>query len=167
MVAGKFNLNTRDAAIPQALLSGVFRTEYPVANTMNSTDATNVGTALVSFTSGTASPRGPLLNKSELVTRFAQSADLAAALTGSEDVIKSKKEMVIRALSDPGQTRTWNLMIDVIAQSGRYPINLLTNPQASDLPKFVVEGEQRYWVHVAIDRFTGQVIDRQVEVVKE
>ena len=33
----------------------------------------------------------------------------------------------------------------------------------SDLPNFIVEGEQRYWVHVAIDRFTGQVIDQQVE----
>ena len=32
---------------------------------------------------------------------------------------------------------------------------------------FFVEGEQRYWVHVAIDRFTGQVIDKQIEVVNE
>ena len=55
-------------------------------------------------------------------------------------------------------------MIDVIAQSGRYPPTATT---AADLPKFIVEGEQRYWVHVAIDRFTGQVIDQQVEVVKE
>jgi hypothetical protein len=41
----------------------------------------------------------------------------------------------------------------------------------------IVEGEQRYWVHppslrfgeagVAIDRFTGQVIDKQIEVVNE
>jgi len=30
-----------------------------------------------------------------------------------------------------------------------------------------VEGEQYYWVHVAIDRFTGQVIDKQIEVVNE
>jgi hypothetical protein len=30
-----------------------------------------------------------------------------------------------------------------------------------------VEGEQRYWVHVGIDRFTGKIIDKQVEVVKE
>jgi hypothetical protein len=35
------------------------------------------------------------------------------------------------------------------------------------LSQFLVEGEKRYWVHVAIDRFTGEVIDRQVEVVKE
>jgi hypothetical protein len=33
--------------------------------------------------------------------------------------------------------------------------------------RFLVEREQRYWVHVAIDRFTGQVIDKQIEVVNE
>jgi len=55
-------------------------------------------------------------------------------------------------------------MIDVMAQSGHYPPTATT---AADLPNFIVEGEQRYWVHVAIDRFTGQVIDQQVEVVKE
>jgi hypothetical protein len=55
----------------------------------------------------------------------------------------------------------------VIAQSGRYP------PGATSLQNgFVVEGEQRYWIHqpvpgfgaadVAIDRFTGQVIDKQI-----
>ena len=49
----------------------------------------------------------------------------------------------------------------VIAQSGRYP------PNANNLASFTVEGEQRYWVHVAIDRFTGEVIDRQDEVVNE
>jgi hypothetical protein len=32
---------------------------------------------------------------------------------------------------------------------------------------FIVEGEQRYWVHVAIDRFTGQVIAKQIEIVNE
>ncbi len=52
-------------------------------------------------------------------------------------------------------------MIDVIAQSGKYP------PGETNLAKFVVAGEQRYWVHVAIDRLTGEVIDKQIEVVKE
>jgi len=32
---------------------------------------------------------------------------------------------------------------------------------------FVIEGERRYWVHVAIDRFTGQVIDKQIEIANE
>jgi hypothetical protein len=29
------------------------------------------------------------------------------------------------------------------------------------------ESEKRYWVHLAIGRFTGEVIDEQIEVVKE
>ena len=60
-----------------------------------------------------------------------------------------------------GTTRVWNVMIDLIAQTGRYPAN------AATLDKFNVEGEQRYWVHLAIDRYTGQVIDKQIETVKE
>jgi len=65
-------------------------------------------------------------------------------------------------LSDTCQTRTWNLLIDVIAQSGKYP------PTAQNLQNdFIVEGEKRYWLHVAIDRFTGQAIDRQIEAVHE
>jgi hypothetical protein len=31
----------------------------------------------------------------------------------------------------------------------------------------MVEGEQRYCVQVAIDRFTGKVLDKQIEVVNE
>jgi len=45
---------------------------------------------------------------------------------------------------------------------GRYP------PNATGLQNgFVVAGEQRYWVHVTIDRFTGRIIDKQVELVNE
>jgi hypothetical protein len=40
-------------------------------------------------------------------------------------------------------------------------------PSATSLAQFVAEGEKRYWPHVAIDRFTEQVVDRQAEVVKE
>ena len=48
-------------------------------------------------------------------------------------------------------------MLDVIAQSGRYP------PTATSLQNgFVVEGEQRYWVHVATGRiYRGS--DRQAD----
>ena len=49
----------------------------------------------------------------------------------------------------------------VKAQSGPYP------PTASNLSQFVVEGEKRYWLHIAIDRFTGEVIDQQLEAVYE
>jgi len=77
-------------------------------------------------------------------------------------VPKTQRESIARALGEVDQTRTWNLLIDVIAQSGRYP------PNATSLTNgFVVQGEQRYWVHVTIDRFTGKVIDKQIEVVNE
>lgn len=75
--------------------------------------------------------------------------------------IQRIREAPIRALTASGQTRVWNLMIDLVAQTGRYP------QSANDLDNFVVDAEQRYWVHVAIDRYTGQVIDKQIEVVKE
>jgi hypothetical protein len=118
----------------------------------SSTDTTvsNIANVLVKLTTTT-----PMISKGDLVARLAGDA----SVTGLGN--KEAREAVMRALSDAGQTRTWNLMIDVIAQSGRYPAS------ATNLSQFVVEGEQRYWVHIAIDRFTGQVIDRQVELVKE
>ena len=75
---------------------------------------------------------------------------------------KTERESVARALGEMGQTRTWNLLIDVAAQSGRYPPNATSFKNG-----FVVEGEQRYWIHVAIDRFTGEVIAKQIEAVNE
>ncbi len=74
---------------------------------------------------------------------------------------EAQRESIARALGEVGQTRTWNLKLDMIAQSGKYA------PGETELRKFVLGGKQRYWVHVAIDRFTGQVIDKQIEVVNE
>jgi Tfp pilus assembly protein PilX len=91
--------------------------------------------------------------------------DLAtAAIAASPDPthnIQRYEEAAIRALANVGQTRVWNLMFDIVAQTGRYPVN------ASTLDNFLVQGQQHYWVHVAIDRLTGQVLDKQVEVVQQ
>ena len=95
------------------------------------------------------------MNRAGLATLIANETGLGAS------VPKTQRESIARALGETGQTRTWNLLIDVIAQSGHYP------PNANTLAGFMVEGEQHYWVHVAIDRFTGQVIDKQIEVVNE
>jgi len=75
--------------------------------------------------------------------------------------IQRFREAAIRALSAVGQTRVWDLMIDVVAQTGRFPTT------AQNASNFLVEGERRYWVHVAIDRYTGQVLDQQIEEVKQ
>jgi hypothetical protein len=96
-----------------------------------------------------------MIRKTDLLTQLA--ADPSVTGLGS----KEARELVMRAFSDACQTRTWNLLIDIIAQSGRYATT------ATSLAGFLVEGEQHYWVHVAIDRFTGQVIDKQIETVNE
>ena len=155
MEAGKTSLNTRQSPILTAILSQATK-RLDGTSVITSTERNNIVTALFTLTSAQ-----PMVRKTELLTQLA--ADPSVTGLGN----KEARELVIRAFSDACQTRTWNLMIDVIAQSGRYPPTLTANPNPADLPKFVVEGEQRYWVHVAIDRFTGEVIDKQIEVVNE
>jgi hypothetical protein len=93
----------------------------------------------------------------ELGTNNCYPAPTAAANYGP----KFRRETVSRAFADVTNTRTWNLMIDVVAQAGRY------TAASKTLNDFVVEGERRYWLHVAIDRFTGKVVDSQIEPVSE
>ena len=57
-----------------------------------------------------------------------------------------QKESIARGLAEMGQTRTWNLLIDVIAQTGHY------GPNAQNLTDFIPEGEKRYWLHIALGR---------------
>jgi hypothetical protein len=158
MEAGKTSLNTRQAPVLKAILSkaalNLTGTSIITPSQIDDGAGHGIVPALMKLTVTGVSPQ-PMINKAELVTRLA--ADSSVTGLGN----KEARECVIRAFSDACQTRTWNLMIDVIAQSGRYP------PNASTLAGFLVEGEQHYWVHVAIDRFTGQVIDKQIEVVNE
>jgi hypothetical protein len=149
MEAGKTSLNTRHPLVLKAILSNATK-QITGANVISTSDLNNIIIALTNLTAAQ-----PMANKAELITRLA--ADPSVTSLGN----KEARECVLRAFSDACQTRTWNLMIDVIAQSGRYP------PNANSLAGFLVEGEQHYWVHVAIDRFTGQVIDKQIEVVNE
>ena len=66
--------------------------------------------------------------------------------------MKMRKQLIARTLAEIGQTRTWNLMIDVIAQSGKYaPVTT----DFTDPANFVVQGEQRYWVHIALIETIG------------
>jgi hypothetical protein len=149
MDAGKTSLNTKQPSVLKAILSQATK-GIAGTTTISSTDLNNIVAALTNLTASQ-----PMVNKAELVTRL--SSDPSVTGLGN----KEARECVLRAFSDAGQTRTWNLLIDLIAQSGRYP------SKANSLAGFVVEGEQHYWVHVAIDRFTGQVIDKQIEVVNE
>jgi hypothetical protein len=104
----------------------------------------------------------PIQNKAELITRIGLPTTILPAASNDNQAVKARREVVPRAMASVSQTRVWNLLIDVVAQSGHYKSNGV-NLQND----FVVEGEQHYWVHVAIDRFTGHVIDKQIEVVNE
>ncbi len=55
-------------------------------------------------------------------------------------------------------------MIDVIAQTGRYAPG---TANVTDANKFIVEGEKRYWLHIALDRDAGSVLGTQLEEVIE
>ena len=154
--AGKTSLNTRQTPVLNAILSqAAKKLNGPIsADLLTSPQVIPIVAALQNLTIAQPSSQ-PMVSKAELVTRLA--ADASVTGLGS----KEARESVIRAFADAGQTRTWTLLIDVIAQSGRYP------PNAQSLKDFLVSGEQHYWAHVAIDRFTGQVIDKQIEVVNE
>ena len=158
--AGIVNINTQNSAVLAAIIQGAISEEAttafvgktdPASN--KSRTAYNAANAVISdVTNGTAA--NPAIGRQD-VSRLV--ATTGTAIGSTEEA----QETIARALAEVGQTRTWGLMIDVIAQSGRYP------PSATGLAQFVVEGEKRYWLHVAIDRFTGEIIDQQLEAVFE
>jgi hypothetical protein len=92
------------------------------------------------------------------IARIAHTMALSPCLTTDQD----SKDTFARALSEVTQTRTWGLLIDLVAQTGHY------KPNATSLQNdFVVEGEKRYWLHIAIDRFDGTIVGQQLEEVVE
>jgi hypothetical protein len=154
--AGPVNINTRNSAVIAALLTGALPIWPPPGTGVPSSSATPAATLIANATS--AQPAG--YDGGQPVGRQ-DLARLAAAVGTTIGSTQEPQETVARALSDTTQTRTWGLLIDVIAQSGKYALG------ETDLRKFNVTGEQHYWVHVAIDRFTGWVVDKQIEVVNE
>ena len=186
LVAGRVDLNTAQAPVLAALIQGTL-INTPVTNPTppqmidaSSNVAATVANALVSWTHNQRNvDQGPLRNRAELVGKWVSSngyyagfsyGDVnnpAAQLTnmlmplGSEAaIIKQQRECIVRALADVGTTRTWNLLIDVVAQTGRLTSN------ASGLKDFVINGEKHQWVSVAIDRVTGKIIKMQAEPVR-
>lgn len=164
--SGKVSMNTSHPEVLQSLISGSIKEEGDSSSGIKDTDALTMSQALIGASQDAS--KGPLQNISEVVTALSttdifSSANLGTSSTGEPSTaIKTQRESVIRALSGTTQTRTWNVMIDLVAQTGRFPKN------ATSLENdFVVEGERRYWLHVAIDRYTGEVVDEMLEVIAE
>jgi hypothetical protein len=167
-VAGTVNLNSiyidpnnsNLAPVAQPILAGALwddSSSTVTATGSGDQTAQTMTKRLVNATSAT-----PMQNKAELTTRSGLPTAILPTAANDPQAVKARREVVSRAMSSVSQTRVWNVLIDVVAQSGRF------KPNATSLQNdFIVEGEQHYWVHVAIDRFTGQVLDKQIEVVNE
>ena len=155
VVAGQVDPNNAPAPVLQAIIAGTMKNESTSLTCSNS-DAQTIAVQLASKIGAT-----PLGNRADLAA--AVSGAVNAAMAAVPDLRnKAYGETAVRALSSVTNTRTWNLLIDVIAQSGGF------TPVATDLNRgFAVQGERRYWLHIAIDRFTGKVVDQQLEPVYE
>ena len=162
IVAGKVNLNTRQAPVIQALLQGA---GLVGGTTISETEAVAAAKVLLDWTASTASDKGPLRDRSELIGRFVSGTTFAGPAKEMADKLSSanarpiqrNRNMVAQALADAGTTRAWNFLMDTIAQSGSY----------TTTGGFFPKGESRIWTSIAIDRHTAKVIDHLNEVVTE
>jgi hypothetical protein len=155
------NLNTRNGPVLASILRGALLHDLGSENTptslLSQQDALTAGQAIVAATTATG---GAAVNRADVARLAAAAAAAVPALAASDEA----KQTIARALAEVGQARTWNLMIDVIAQTGRYAPDATNIAQAN---KFIVEGEKRYWLHIALDRDDGSVLGTQLEEVIE
>lgn len=150
--AGVVNLNTASEEVLTAVLEGLLvPSGTSSADALSHAKAKELASAFVTYRNAT-----PLASKADLV-RFLSNAFFAS----NKYYHKTRQEAFIRAIGDVGDVRAWNLMIDLVAQSGKFP------PNSRDFRKFTVEGECHYWVFVSLDRFTGRVIDKKIEIPYE
>jgi hypothetical protein len=166
VVAGRVNVNAAGPEVIAALISGTAR---DTGNHINATDAKSLANLLVNSIRGTGTTGGPLLSKSELVSRpsgtSAPATSLITTLSNTfqkavDRSIMARREAVTRALADGTTCRAWNFTLDLLVQSGQL------TPTATDLKQFQSSAERRYWIHFAIDRITGKLLEVQWEPVK-
>jgi hypothetical protein len=163
---GIVNLNTKNVPVLAAILQMAFKKDfdtYPAPSpsptpAITHSEAMAAGQAIVNATSagaGAAVDRSDISRLTEAVV--AAGAISVSSLNPGEEQDKGK-EAIARALSEVAQARTWNLFVDVIAQTGKY------KPNAPDLSgsNFIVEGEKRYWLHIALGR---DLVNGQVDVL--
>ncbi len=158
LMTGPVNPNAAPPRVLQAILHGATKEAGKPAESIKPAEASAVGDAVA----GEIRANGPLANLSETVTRLSgpiHDAFAGAANTDDDKPINNKGygEAPLRALSGNISDRIWNLLVDVSAQTGRI------GSRAGGLEDFLVEGERRYWLHVAIDRTTGKIVDQQLE----
>ena len=145
--AGAVSLNSPHARVFEALLRDL-PTNPDGSGALSDSDAAALASALVARTASTKA------------TNPAAMAGLSETVhpTGANENRKPSRETLARALAGISQTRTWNLLADIIVQTGQFPAIGGTNAD-----QWIIEGESRTWTTLAIDRFLARVVDRQSE----
>jgi hypothetical protein len=153
LVGGRVNLNMVSQPVLSALLQGAGLVDG--VSTIDATTAANMTLEFNKFITGNST----LKDRSEIVgrwvsgTTFAGPAEkMASKLATTQQPLHRNRDTIVASVADVGTVRSWNFLIDVVAQSG-----LVTNGQ------FIPQGESRVWECVAIDRFTARVVARTVE----
>lgn len=164
--AGVVNPNTAPREVLAAVLAGtalhgkVGATEPP---RLDSAGAAQIADAIRTYLGPRENPTRVLRTMGdigEMCEEIFETGGAQAALGDMKDTDVGR-EAVARSLADVCNTRTWNLFIDVVAQAGRFTA-------ASRTPQdFMVRAERRLWVHLALDRITGELVDIDIEPVFE
>jgi len=157
LLAGSINLNTRSSGALAAALTGAatappgIDAEEEIA-TLTSGQAAAIAEAIVAESS-----QRPFLSRGDLVSRALDPAGGQSALDGL--VAKPAREAAVRALAEAGTTRTWNFLIDLVAQNGAF------TPASQTAQDFQVRGQKRVWIYLSIDRMTGTILEMRKEPV--
>ena len=170
ITCGRINPNIAPPEVLAALIEGTSKSVI-ADSTISHDDALKLGTALNMWVSDTSDPtKGPLRSRSELVGTTTKTGNTFAStgfmgqissLMAADQSIGENREAVIRALTDSTDLRTWNLMIDLVAQSGEL------GRKATGLQQFIIRGQVHRWIFLSIDRFTGEILHQSSEYVSE
>lgn len=159
LVGGRVNLNMASPDVLTALIQGAGMVDG--TSTISKATASDMALEFKNYVTGTASGQGYLKDRSEIVGRWVTGTtysgaaqEMAAKLTDSQKPLPRNRDTIVASLADVGTVRTWNFLIDVVAQSGS-----VVNGQ------FIPQGEARVWDCVAIDRFTARVAARSSESI--
>lgn len=151
---GKVNPNTADVATLAAVFKNAARNPGDASvGTLGDAEALAAAQAVYQYINPTTNTYFKNLRH--------VSEHLPTLTTVQAEKNKIHREAFQRAVSGSFDTRTWNLLIDVIGQSGRLV------RQAGGLEDFTVMAESRFWIFVAIDRYTGKVVAQRREAVYE
>jgi hypothetical protein len=152
VVAGKISWNTPYPEIWKSLLVGANRAylaEDPM--TISNDDASKIAVKISQICTGSENPP---------VSR----SDFARSMTSTEvsslwPAFKHHRESIIRQIAEVGQSTTMNLMMDLVVEDGKQRMGV------GQKIEFKTQGRRRYWVFMAIDRLTFEILEMKIEEI--